>query len=806
MTLPEHIEHVDEEREARAPYNFVPLPNTVVTAEEPPHQDRYHSDLLTGHIECRLTTETPLYVRSGWDPADFAEHGETSFDKLPPEEQAKRARFFHHGDLGKPYIPGSSLRGMLRTLVEIAGYGKMERVTDRPRYFFRAVAAKSEDPLDEPYRDLLRHVQAGYLVKRGSEWYIQPAREINRTSFIKIHERFIDKQHIGLIGLRDPHYRPQYIQVSFTHKTAVDKRGQRIERIDALDLPGVLPNAGWLVTSGNMSETGSSSVSTNRTTHYVVPEPQGELLKIADQAIQDYRTGLTDFQKGPTDIKPESDRPFSKSDGVLQDGRPVFFCRPSRGSDIHFFGHSPNFRIPYWRENLKRTATPADFVPSYLKDPVVIDIAEAIFGFVRPEKQAEDQTQACAGRVFIGNAALEHGQCGEPITPHILGGPKPTTFQHYLVQTEADLVQAGINRQGKPIYKLPLAHYGSQTPQATVIRGHKLYWHKPGTTQHQVCEADEQKIQDSASQYTRICPVAPGAVFSFTIRFENLSRIELGALLWVLRLAADDCYRLKLGMGKPLGMGSIRIEHSVSLSNRASRYRQLFSKSAWHKAQATMPADDIAACIKEFEDYVLKESKEPAKSLDKTLRIGCLLALLSWQGAPPVEQTRYMKIERKVADGHIPAVKPKRGSDKVNEYSTRAVLPLPTQVTGQTTAPAPGHTSGAPQRRTSNPGSANQPHAQSAQPAEASQISFEIGIPVTGQRKGEYREGSIRGIKIELNKNKFPAPKGVTLTVILRREDAGSNKSPTGGFSGVIVGKEERRGGRELILFVAPAK
>ena len=54
-------------------------------------------------------------------------------------------------------------------------------------------------------------------------------------------------------------------------------------------------------------------------------------------------------------------------------------------------------------------------------------------------------------------------------------------------------------------------------------------------------------------------PVRAGVSFSFDIRFENLSTVELGAVLWVLRIAADERYRLKLGMGKPLGLGAVHI-------------------------------------------------------------------------------------------------------------------------------------------------------------------------------------------------------------------------------------------------------
>lgn len=58
------------ERAARAPYNFVPLPEKVVPAEKPlPDMDRYHdNEHYTGVIKCEITTESPIYVRGAVEP------------------------------------------------------------------------------------------------------------------------------------------------------------------------------------------------------------------------------------------------------------------------------------------------------------------------------------------------------------------------------------------------------------------------------------------------------------------------------------------------------------------------------------------------------------------------------------------------------------------------------------------------------------------------------------------------------------------------------------------------------------------
>jgi CRISPR-associated protein (TIGR03986 family) len=446
-----------------------------------------------------------------------------------------------------------------------------------------------------------------------------------------------------------------------------------------------------------MLETGHGGV-TPRKNHYVIAAPStASLLKIDDRAIADYRAGLTDFQK---------QQPFDERLGMLQDGRPVFYCQPASGQTAIFFGQSPNFRIPYRPVGSPGAASPADFVPKGLINPDMVDLAEAIFGYVRRGTQAGGE-QMCAGRVFVGDATLDPPREDvwlneqQPVfTPRILASPKPTTFQHYLVQTSAA--------------RRELKHYASQPGDATVIRGHKLYWHKGPVGYAQIAESDQSKIEKARSQYTEFKPVKPGVAFTFEIRFENLSQVELGALLWVLQVAADERYRLKLGMGKPLGMGSIRIDHRVSRDERGERYGALFNGETWESGARVLSDQEREACIAAFERYVLAGICAPGSSLHDVLRIQCLLALLTWHGPNPAN-TRYMEIERDAEhpDGYVPSGRPRSG--KVNEYGERPVLPTPLQVlrehggmlAGAVADPQPASVTTAPEVYTGTVGGVN---------------------------------------------------------------------------------------------------
>lgn len=173
---------------ARTPYNFVPLPEKVITEPEDEllTHEKYDEKGLTGYIDCTLETCSPTYVRGMMTEEQFENQGRKKSDELTEEEKEARAPFFAVDENDpvdnkpRPVIPGSTLRGMIRSIVEIVGYGRIRWVADKPTFSFRAVAAPSNDPLREPYRQVLgpfgRNVHAGYLEKKGNRWYIRPAK------------------------------------------------------------------------------------------------------------------------------------------------------------------------------------------------------------------------------------------------------------------------------------------------------------------------------------------------------------------------------------------------------------------------------------------------------------------------------------------------------------------------------------------------------------------------------------------------------------------------------------------------------
>lgn len=666
---------------ARAPYNFVPMAEIMVRARDPLDHDTYHDgEGLTGWIECTLETCSPTYVRGMYTVAQFARLGSKKNDELSETEKGERAPFFAiSGEkvegFAVPVIPGTSLRGMIRALVEIIGYGRMRWVGKEPTFTYRAVAASKDDPLRDPYRDVLgafgANVRAGYLRREGDDWFVDPALTPQsqgwpeKSAYLKVKEQRIHSEAIpGFLRFNSDDYRPQLHEVTFDIGFGTGRSGRYAYVTQIGDAKAGYKYKGILVCSGNMLETGKLGQKSPRKNHALVlaEDPRARPLKIRPQAVEDYLAGLTPFQRE------ELTHDWDKRNGCLRNGAPVFYV--SEGNEVVYFGHSPNFRIPMrlFGDKSKRAAVPPDFIPEKLVIDPRPDLADAIFGWVeedgtgpRTDPKPGNPPHGRAGRVYFEDAHFVEARNGvwhrpEPITLHTLGSPKSTTFQHYLVQDQ----RAGHD----PDQKETLAHYGTD-PNETQIRGHKLYWHKGANPDIEATAKERQHDQ----QLTRIMPLQTGVIFRFKIRFENLRTEELGALWWALALPGEPSktYRHKLGMGKPLGMGAVAITPKLVLNHRGQeRYGSLFDGNAWKTGEKEA---DPQGHVQAFEQYVLTEIGVAAtKALAEVERIRTLLTILEWREGAEAwnDATRYMEIER--------------GEEKVNEYKERPVLPDPMAV------------------------------------------------------------------------------------------------------------------------------
>jgi len=657
--LPRHIDPEWDDENPRlsyAPYNFVPLPDSVMPAPllddgTAPWQkhDVYAHGLHSGWIDLRIHAETPLYVRCA-PPVEHASDDEARTNR-------HRQEFFHHGDPQRPVLPGSSLRGMIRSLVEVLAHAKLPcgLFSDR-RLIYRAVGDTTS--LGIHYRDAvlgpnqahmpqmrfeypLNRLRGGYLRRRGSDWFIQPAQTIHGETFVHVEYGTGDgqarpmrqeygPQDLFRVCLRPPTGRTtpprsnQNLMLNMAHVQNADiSRAQGNTPCPTGFVPAVV------VRSGHM--TGG----TQKHMHCAIYDP--------DDSIPEANWIPIDRDLWEAY---EEDRDLTRgipSRPLRNDRDPLFYLVDDQGRLV-FFGPTMMFRMPYphWL---------AEFVPERLRRNDEIDLAEAIFGRVQPS--------AIKGRVFVEDAVWD-GQGESPFypdqnqgrrTPHILGTPKPTAFQHYLAQPHNQQQGAanrplGADRQTLCNYHHPLEggphdltnNQGVLIGQTdgTVIRGYKRYWHQPGAN-----DTARFATQMHPTQGTIIRPVKKGTNFRGRLRFENLTNLELGALLTALQLPPSK--RHHLGMGKPLGLGSVRIAAALHLTNREQRYASLFDDAGRANLGETNSDTVTEHCRAAFACAVVLHhnatSTPPvangAAGLWSIPRLRALSALLEWDNAPP---------------------------------------------------------------------------------------------------------------------------------------------------------------------------
>ncbi|MDD3501918.1 MAG: TIGR03986 family CRISPR-associated RAMP protein, partial [Candidatus Cloacimonetes bacterium] len=529
---------------AKAPYNFVPLNEEVIYHEESNSTNSfndYSGDLYDGYIELEMTAKSPIYVRGTLTEEDVKNNN---------NKDTKKENSQHFKPAGYKFkIPGSSIRGMVRTLYEIVTYSKMTFIDDKNLYY-RSFADRSFE-FREKYTNIMvnntksRQVFAGYLEKSGRSYRIVKAERYHKVEENDFTRKFVLKNSTQ--GAADEEEKnnsgiPTYVDVSFYDN--VENTEQNAEKPDNLLknvklVSGTAKeglNDGYLIWQPN-KELG-------KRWHWVIGEKTEEKFIINSKLALSYEG---DASRDAVDLLDQAEK---------RKDVPCFFIHDDK--EVLAFGHTRFFRLVYDKSI-------GDLIPDEHKIDK-LDMAEALFGRIKKGKNEH----TLAGRLCFEDAiAINEIEEDEERSPKILSAPKPNSFQLYLKQNKAEIKPAEENVKG-------VKNYDSRDSQ---LAGHKLYWHKIiDDAKYKWYEDNKDELKDHDELYTKIKPLKEGSKFKARIRFENLKDYELGALLTVLDLPEECCH--KIGMAKPLGLGSIQIIPKLTIIYRNDRYKSFKSLGA----------------------------------------------------------------------------------------------------------------------------------------------------------------------------------------------------------------------------------
>ena len=640
---PQQVRNLPGNEAAWASYNFVSLPQIPLTLplDVVPGHELWHGGRYSGIIECELSNLTPIYTRDGRGQKD-------SNDNTLPD-------FFHlDNNSGNVVIPPRSIKGMIRSVMEILALAPMRpgKDFDSKRYTWRSVAERS-------FCKNFSTVRAGFLVEKNGSLFIRPCEWVevrheklrcfdDWNDFLKEKEDVDNKKKSKLFPVK---------QLKFTTAT----KGRRTE-VDKV-YPATSQENGNAIL-GNLVVTGHIDTKKREFVFHSLCENEQSYLEIPEEIIDAYDGWRTDFME---DLLPNK--------GRLTNGEPIFYL--IRNAQLFWLGRARIFRLPF------RCAT-NKFIPPYAENEVTIP--DLLMGFTDQIVPEQPKTQSYQGRVSFSCAELAAGQrpqflvpTNQVLRPHILSGPKPTTFQHYLVQTKNNCGELK-NR----------ASYDDD-PRQTWLRGRKKYWHRILQEKGNVnVPANYGEVEprgtELGSQYTQIGPLCSGHQFRFKVRFEDLLDWELGLLTLALQLHFANRpndqtrYAHKIGMAKPLGLGSVEVKiKQLALRNHVQRYTQAIGQTQDSLVQGTGLQERLKDWQAKFYEFILaKTGQLPGNSANlqalanlyetQLTPIAEFLRMCDYGNAPHPDTTKYMEIEKQI------------NGKKENEYKERPILPSPLDV------------------------------------------------------------------------------------------------------------------------------
>jgi len=266
----------------------------------------------------------------------------------------------------------------------------------------------------------------------------------------------------------------------------------------------------------------------------------------------------------------------------IKQGDLVYFRPDESGNNVAEISFSSIWRC-------MADGTTSDFSPDenllpFNRERTSLSPAELLFGFTENNegKGEYDHGLAFTGKVRISAGTLPSGETkqiqddllGEEITLKALAAPKPPSPAFYFNNRRIDQDY---------IEKIDLKKMKHE------LKGRKIYLHgmreeKHGDKIQKITPAGRFAEDTGDGDFpwisrhnernhlkARCRPIKEGTEFYFHLDFNNLTKWEIGLLCYALR--PDETFRHKIGMGKPIGLGTVKIDiAALQTINRYNRY------------------------------------------------------------------------------------------------------------------------------------------------------------------------------------------------------------------------------------------
>lgn len=513
----------------RNPYNFIAWMGAGPFDAEKPGEgthERYARNRLSGSIEAIFEACSPIYVPAGSE-----------------DESAEKSGFFKcwNGASERYAIPGSTVKGAVRSLFEALTNSRLG-ISDRENLGRKML-----------YR------------RRACQLFIITKVPIEQVDGEAVECQFCFMNDAGKVNVRLP---------------------EAVELQDPGLADGIVEwraNLFWVPKSAYSHRDGKSRIAYKKTSNTVTIRKEDYVLW---RNMKEH-PHFTEWHKKNVEANSNFKTLYNgQSPDFAKYGRDLFTLKNGQllfGMSSIIMGRA--CLRPFGRNvNLLWTSAPlAELAEPYLarsEDTAGLDSsdpAEAAFGFIAKGRNS------FRGRVRFGTFWLD------PASP----------VQETSTVTLLPLASPS-NARGKSrvLYLQPLPKSDQPPDPGTTgqLRGRKAYWHQKPHDQASLHGVPRQHCSDMIltpgpqppvnNPPQTIEPLGKGARFRGIIQFSNLTGAELGALLGAINPSflfpvpgrEEPGYGIKLGKGKPRGLGSVRvIELTLTLLKRSipERYRSL---------------------------------------------------------------------------------------------------------------------------------------------------------------------------------------------------------------------------------------
>ncbi len=527
------------QQEVHAPYHFVPLSKWVYMPEwahlvshDHPFEDGY-----SGVIDYILTNVTPLCVGG----EQVQRIGQPALVKWAKDPQ------------GNPVIPGSSMKGMLRSVLEIVSFSKLSAV-DESQLFYR-------DFTNSNYKSILNdnEVQACWL-KFDAQKSMWTLRKCRHTKLF--HDEFNDFKKLNINNSQHGYNAiSSYKKFDLNQLISFDEEkrkfkidsGNDLDTLRAINFGHKKKHEGYVIFSSyrplvpikdknnNFVKAEDKTDSDKRTVKdrtnfsYIFYDEEKEVQNVHTKIVNSF------FSAHQNEIKVREkkvkviDYYIEKQNNEL--GIPVFALLSKVGNQFDSLGLAKMPRVSYKYSigDLVKGQNKANQADS------CFDMAELIFGTLR------DEGLSLKSRVAFTDATTSDSTKNSLYESNslVLNGAKPTFYPAYLEQNP----------------KLSKDKKFNDYDDKTAPAGRKRYINK----EPKFDKLTQSDLSDKSNVSSKMELAPVDSEFSGKIVFHNLKAEELGALLWVIQLGGNrDSYH-SLGHGKPYGAGAVQLTSNLMI-------------------------------------------------------------------------------------------------------------------------------------------------------------------------------------------------------------------------------------------------